>query len=325
MNGHRRGQLYRLHACLGLIAALPLLVIAVSGIILGFHDKLRYASAPYRLSGPVAHPLEPATLADAARAALPGGRLEVLYLPTAPERAARAVMAGEKRLILFLHPATGRVLAVRDAERKDRLEFLRALHHGKALGVAGEIAAGAAALLLPLLWLTGRPFRRGGLYKSGIHAGLGRITGGALIFLAVTGGILTFAKPLRDHFYPPPRSVTVFKATDLSRAVEIGAGIYGLAPLDRIVFPARADLPLLFRFRDGGRVWLDAARGEALRVETPFAPWLNVLYPLHSGRILGRSGPPLVAALGVALLLLTARVVRLRHERAPAGRRRGSR
>lgn len=316
MNGRRRGQLCRLHSWLGLLAALPLLVVAGSGIILGFYDGLRFASPPYRLPVPVERPLGPAALADSARAALPGGRLEAIYLPVAPDEAARAVMAGERRVTLFLHPATGRILAVRDAEQRDWLEFLRALHHGKAFGIAGEVVVGATALLLPVLWLTGRSIGRGnGLRNSGIHAGLGRITGGFLTFMAVTGGILTIAKPLRDHFYPPPRTSAVSKAVDLSLAVEKAVGSYGHTPLDRIVFPARADLPLLFRFRDGGRVWLNAADGEVLRVETTFSPWLNFLYPLHSGRIAGRYGPPLVAVLGVALLLLASRGVRLHRKK----------
>lgn len=314
MKAHRRVQLYRFHAWLGLLAALPLLLIAASGILLGFYDGLRYASPPYRLPLPVERPLGPAALADAARAAQPGGRLEALYLPTAPERAARAVMGGNRRVTLFLHPADGGVIAVRDAEQRDWLDFLRAIHHGKLLGGAGEAAAGALALALPLLWLTGRSVVRGrGWRQSGIHARLGRITGGMLAFLALTGGILTLAKPLREHLYPPPRIAVASGAAELSRILEKGVGIYGRAPLERIVFPAGNGAPILLRFRDGGRLWLDVANEEVLRVETPFSPWLNFLYPLHSGRILGRCGPPLVAALGGALLLLAMSALFIRR------------
>lgn len=303
MNGRRRGQLYRLHSWLGLLAALPLLVVAGSGVILGFYDHIRHASAPYRLEKPVSPHLPPVALAEAAGAAWPTGRLETLYLPSAVDRSARAVMVGDKRVTVFLHPASGALLAVRDADRSDWLEFVRRLHHGNQLGLAGEIAVAAIALAIVILWLTGFALHR----RGHLHGLLGRIAGGGLVFLAVSGGILTFGKPLRENFYPPPAaSGTAPTWADVSRAVKMGAMAYGRAPLGRIVFPTKAGQPLLLRYRDGGRVFLDHSSAQVLRVETSFSPWLNILYPLHSGRFFGGWGPPLVAALGGVLLFIAA-------------------
>lgn len=312
MNGRRRGQLYRLHSWLGLLAALPLLVVAGSGVILGSYDHIRHASAPYRLETPASPHLPPVALAEAARAAWPTGHLETLYLPSGVDRSARALMGGEKRVTLFLHPASGKVLAVRETDRHDWLDFVRELHHGNPLGVAGEFAVAAAAVAMVILWLTGFALHQ----RGALHGLLGRFAGGGLVFLAVTGGILTFAKPLRENCYPPPTAAGAAPTwADLSRGVKKGAMAYGGAPLDRIVFPAGGGQPLLLRFRDGGRVWLDSTCGEVLRVETLFSPWLNGLYPLHSGRILGSSGPPIVAVLGGVLLVLVTRGMRLRRRK----------
>ncbi len=45
------------HLYLGVTLALPLLIIAASGIMLSFYDELRYAAPPYRLAAPVHQPL----------------------------------------------------------------------------------------------------------------------------------------------------------------------------------------------------------------------------------------------------------------------------
>lgn len=306
MNAKRRAQLSRLHVRMGILFALPLLLLGVSGILLGFYDELRHSDFPDRLDVRFARPLSPAVLAEAARAAWPFGPLEVLHLPAAPDRAVRAAMAGEQRVTLFLHPGTGELLAIRDTERKDWVGRLHDLHRGKVAGFAGEIVAAAAALAIVILWLTGLALRRRRKGARHLHARLGVAAGGILAFLAFTGGVLAFAKPLRDAFYPPPRvgSVITEYPEDLSRLITRGTAVSPAAPLDRIIFQLRSHQPLVLRFRDGGRVWLDGGSGEVLRTETPFSPWINLLYPLHSGRILGGWGPPLAAAFGALLLFL---------------------
>lgn len=305
----------RLHARLGVLFALPLLLIAATGILLGFYDALRYASAPYQLEKPVGRPVGAAELAKAAQVAFPVGRLEVLYLPAAPERAARARVteAGGRRVVAFLDPATGKTMAVRDASQRDLVDWLHEVHRGAIAGVAGEVAVAGAAIAVVLLWLSGVPMAGRGRH---LHGRLGRVLGGAGAAIAVTGAMLAFAKPLRERFYPSPATgIAHTQSFDPARLISAGSRSHGAAALERVQFPLREGQPAVLRFADGSRVWLDAG-GATLREETAFNPWLNMLYPLHSGRILGKAGPPLVALIGSGLLYLTYSGFRLRYGRS---------
>lgn len=305
----------RIHVRLGMLFALPLVLIAATGVALGFYDALRYGSAPYRLGKPAEQPIGAAELAKAAHQAFPGGRLETLYLPAEPDRAARArlVEAGGRKVVAFLDPATGNAVAVRDASQRDLVDWLHEVHRGAISGLAGEVAIAGAAVAILLLWLSGLPLA---LRARHLHGRLGRIAGGGLAVVAVTGAVLAFAKPLRERFYPPPAAgVANTRSLDPARLISAVSRSHGAAQLERVQFPVREGQPAALRFADGSRVWLDA-RGATLREETVFNPWLNMLYPLHSGRVLGKFGPPLVALFGAGLLYLTYSGVRLRYGRA---------
>ncbi len=308
MRGSSIARLSRLHVRLGLAFAVPLLIIGASGILLGFYDWLRYSSAPYRLEEPVVQPVAPAVLADAARSAYPDGRLEVLYLPTEPNRAARARLSGRdgNRKVVFLDPATGTPVATRDPAERDLVDWLHEVHRGAIAGLAGEIVAAAGAISLVLLWMSGLPLKRQGRRGRHLHGRIGRWVGGVLALVALTGGVLSFAKPLREKLYPAPHTgvATAPPAVDIAQAVSAGSRVYTGALLERVLLPVRGGQPVALRFQDGGRVWVDGASGRVLRMETPWSPWINLLYPLHSGRTLGKLGPPIVAAFGVVLMFL---------------------
>lgn len=331
MKGSSIAQLSRLHVRLGLVFAVPLLIIGASGILLGFHDWLRYGASPYRLEEPVVQPVAPAVLADAARSAYPEGRLEVLYLPTEPERAARARLSGKEgsRALVFLDPATGKPVAVRDPAERDLVDWLYEVHRGAIAGLSGEIVAAAGAVSLVLLWLSGLPLKRQGRWARPLHGRIGRSAGGVLALVALTGGLLSFAKPLREKLYPAPRTsvATPLPTVDIAQVVSAGSRVYTGSLLERVLLPVRGGQPVALRYQDGGRVWVDGANGQVLRTETPYAPSINLLYPLHSGRMLGKLGPTLVAAFGVLLMFLTVSGYSLQRKaikkRGLAGGRRG--
>lgn len=310
-------RLHQWHLWLGLAFAPILMVIAAIGILLGFYDELRYAEPPYRPEVPVDTGLSPVDLVQRIREDFPGYRLEVLYLATAPERAARAKLVGKDRRLAFIHPGTGQILAVRDTAEQDALDFLYDLHRGKPLGLTGQIIASAAGVSVPILWGVGlllrrqRPDYRTGKRNSftlrGLHRGLGLMLGGFLAVLAVMGSFLNFAGPLKQWLDPPPRLAGGEPAVtpkNLAQHLSIAASAYPSAPLERIYFPADESSPLQLRFRDGGWAYLDAD-GRVLKIVTPLSHWTNLLYPLHSGRLWGTYGPKFTALFGMVLLGLS--------------------
>ncbi len=322
------------HVYLGLAFAPVLAVIAATGILLGFYDELRYAEPPYRLNQAVEASLPTAVLAQRIQAAHPGHRLEVLYLPTAPERAARAKLAGPDRRLAFIHPETGQTLAVRDADEQDWLDFLYALHRGKPLGLTGQIIASIAGISIPILWSIGfllrrrrstyRTARQNSFTIRGLHREAGLILGGLLAVLTVMGSLLNFAGPLKQWLDPPPRlagSRPALTPKDLAHHLSSAALTYPMAPLERIYFPADERSPLQLRFRDGGWAYLDAD-GRVLKIVTPLSHWTNLLYPLHSGRLWGTHGPRVTALFGLILFALSGSGLYLYCRRRGAVRKR---
>lgn len=312
--------LLRAHVWLGTLATIPLLVIAGSGIVLGFLEPLRHAGPPHRLDRAVASPLAPARLLEAIQAAHPAHRIERLRLPSRPDAAAVATLSGPDRRAAFVHPGTGAVLETRPGEGGDWLDALRALHHGKALGAPGTYLASAAGIVASALWALGlrvrarlparRPPPAGRRLRPRmlhLHRRLGAVAGALLSLLALTGAALNHVAPLRAWLLPEPRATGLpGDRAALARAVEAGIAAYPGAPLGRIDLPAGASAPLRLRFRDGGSVHVDGARGEVLRVASPRSHLLLALYPLHSGRAFGPLGPPAMAGLGLLSLGLVA-------------------
>jgi len=327
--------LFKTHVYLGAALALPLMIIAATGILLGFYDELRYAEPPYRLNQAVEAGLPPAVLAQRIQADYPDYRLEVLYLPTAPKCAIRAKLAGPDRRLAFIHPGTGQTLAVRDAAEQDGLDFLYALHRGKPLGLPGQIIASAAGVSVPILWGVGlllrqrrpadRTERRNFLTLRGLHRDLGLMLGGFLAVLAVMGSLLNFAGPLKQWLAPPPRLAGSEPAvtTNIAHHLSSAASAYPAAPLERIYFPADESTPLQLRFRDGGWAYLDLD-GRVLKIVTPFSHWPHLLYPLHSGRVWGTHGPKVMALFGLILLGLSGSGLYLHCRRRKAIRKRQS-
>lgn len=310
------------HIYIGTLLVVPLLVIALTGILLGFYDQIRYGQAPYRLDQPATQVLAPAQLAARVQAAYPDARLEILYLPTVPERAARAKLAGEGGArMVFLDPATGRTLALKPATEEDWLDFLYHLHRGQPLGLAGQIIASTTGAFILLLWLVGlwlwwprrgrtRPWsgRDTRTKAISLHRWLGLWAGGLLAGLATVGALLNFAGPLIDRFDPAPKVVVGNGASatrPLNSLVTIAQHGYPQAALERIYFAKSPETLMRFRFRDGGWIFLDDTTGEVLKRKTPTSHWTNLLFPLHSGRIFGSYGPVFMSFLALVLLTMS--------------------
>jgi uncharacterized iron-regulated membrane protein len=154
----------------------------------------------------------------------------------------------------------------------------------------------------------------------GWHRRFGLVAGAALALVALTGTVLNHAAPLRAWLLPEPRPAGgPGGRPELAAAVVVGAAAYDAAPLDRVDVPSDASAPVRLRFRDGAWVHVDGARGRVLRVAPPGSHPLLLLYPLHSGRIFGRAGPPALAAVGLVStwLVLTGGFFHLRRRGSP--------
>lgn len=313
--------LYKAHAYLGIICILPFLIIASSGILLGFYDQLRYSAPPYSLTAPVQQNLAPAALAGRIQAAYPDYRLARLYLPAAPDHAARAILEGSDSRQAFVHPGTGAIFAMQSTAHQDWLGFIYDLHRGKTFGLAGQIIASLSGVGLLILWGAGlmlwwrRPSRayswRGQSFRTRLrsaHRWLGLALGGLLAFLAAAGALLNFAGPIKQWLDPAPQIEAIEAGAQpplhLTQLLARGSGLYPEASLERIYFPAAENPLLRLRFDDGAWVYLHAASGEIIKTAPVFSHWTNLLYPLHSGRLWGTGGPWMMAALGVILFVL---------------------
>jgi uncharacterized iron-regulated membrane protein len=313
------------HLYLGMAIALPLLIIASSGIILSFYDDLRYSAPPYRLENPVDQPRDAEALAESVRRHYPRHRLEVLFLPTAPERSARARLASPEPLLVFIHPSTAAILEVKGAADLDWLDWLRELHRGSVLGLPGKIAASMVGLGTLFLWLMGLWlwYRRSATAKRqrrkteillGLmvsHRQTGLLLGGPVVGLVLLGTLLNFSGPLMQWLDPPP---TILSPTyteqlmtlPLPRLVDTVVKNYHDTPLERIYFPATASQPWRFRFLDGSWGFVDGQNGKLLKLKTPSSHWTMLLYPLHSGKMLGICGHWLLVFCGLTQLFLIA-------------------
>ncbi|NKE73561.1 PepSY-associated TM helix domain-containing protein [Candidatus Manganitrophus noduliformans] len=314
--------LSKIHITAGLILAFPLIIITLTGIVLGFYDQIRYAAPPYRLDSPVETPLSAASLAARLRVRYPDYHLDLLRLSTAPERAVRAALSGPDRITAFLHPGNGKELAVQKGDHQDWIGLLYALHEGEPFGLAGKVVAsvsGGGVLVLwgagLMLWRSRRKGRWGGpalpgrFRPAGVHRFLGFWGGGLLAILTSLGALLNFAGPLIARLDPPPRIESAPEEKeglkpDLAAGLGAAARAYPQAPLERIAFPKVPKDPLKLRFQDGGWVFLHPDDYRILAIKSPTSHWTRLLYPLHSGRILGGRGPWLVAGLGLFLIIL---------------------
>lgn len=332
-------SLYKAHLYLGLLVSLPLLVVILTGMILGFYDTLRYADPPYAIPIPAGTPSGPhlsvPEMVHRLETQYPNSVLNVFYIPTQDGRSARIKVteAGVSRF-LFLDPASGEVIAERGMEEGDWLDFIYRLHHGEPLGQTGKIIASAAGATAWVLWALGlvfhlrrrraarrRPRPSGHLKPGSGAARLHRFVGPWLGLLVATwmvlGAILNYAGPLMKAFHPPPAQERAGPGTGAAagegrgnavissaNAIDLARRAYPAAPLERIYFPQPRAGMWQLRFADGGRVYVAGGSGRVIRVDAPSSHWTGLLYPVHSGRLFGSYGTQAVGLLGVVALVL---------------------
>ena len=163
-----------LHGAAGIWMMALLLLQSVSGVALAFPQTFRaIAGLPAQgtRGGPVAGGAKVDPVRSivagvaAAEAAVPQAVLLDFRFPAVPGRPMMAVLlppgrwAGTPATIVFMDPATARVLSIQDPGTASTgasvLNWLRALHEGGAAGPGGRVLICLFAIVLPLFPVTG--------------------------------------------------------------------------------------------------------------------------------------------------------------------------
>lgn len=160
-------MLRQIHSLPGLIAALLVAVLALSGAVLSVQPALERLAVP---AAP-ARTLSVAELAEAAKAR----HAEIdKIVKTASGSVIVSYFDGDKAGADLVDPATG--LAIGAHAPSATMRFVTSLHRSLLLGTAGRVAAGLGALAMLILAVTG-----------------------AMMLAARFGGWAALLKPIRGH------------------------------------------------------------------------------------------------------------------------------
>jgi sulfite reductase (NADPH) flavoprotein alpha-component len=317
----------RIHNLLGLLAALLVSLLALSGVGLSVFPALD------RL-GAIGTPASTMSVADlAARVAshypeveqirrTPSGRIIAFYFE---EEMPRAVI---------IDPANGQGAADYAPSPVER--WTRNLHRSLFLGDAGRIVAGAGALAMAVLLLTGlqltarrmggwrqmlRPAR--GPRAQRVHVGLGRPAAGGLLLSAFTGVYMALATfeilpegPAEALAFPeavsggPPMAVGRLSAL---QAIDVGE-------LRELTFPYPGDPTDAFAIETAsGAGYVDQATGQMLAWQGHGTAQrvYETIYMLHTGQGIWWLGLTLgLAALVVPVMSVTGVLIWWARRRA---------
>ncbi|CAB1275327.1 PepSY-associated TM helix domain-containing protein [Candidatus Nitrosacidococcus tergens] len=324
--------LLKIHIYLGTLCALFLLIIASTGILLGFYQQLRYSASPYKLDAPVNHPLSPEKLVEKIYETYPHAQIIELTFSTDPSHAVLAKLknADHKSQLIFVNPATGLIFASQSADHKDWLGFIHSLHHGKPFGSIGETVASVNGILFLVLWIVGfivwkrNPMRsylwQGKSWKvklRSFHRGVGLTLGGIAAVIATFGALYQF--DFLDQWIDPVPPVKMEKiavqpldSLELEQIIAKGRAIYPNAPLEEIAFPGNSMMPWMhwIQLEFQGRKLVYFQGNEVIGTSSPSSHWKNLLYYLHTMEFLHKGRSWVIAILGLITLgLITSGLV----------------
>ncbi|TBR29943.1 MAG: nitric oxide synthase, partial [Reyranella sp.] len=321
-----------LHKVLALSVIVPLMALVVSGSVLSVMPALDRAG----VVSPPADGISVAELAARTAGALPGVE-QIKRLPSGKVVAFHAGTDGPAATVV--DPSSGEPVSTYAPSAFER--WMTNLHRSFFLGDGGRIAAGAAALALLVLTLSGLQMTarrmggwarlldrsRGGVMER-LHADLGRLATPGLIVSTLTAlflSLTTFGL-IPDGRSPPPASPTFPTMAPGGPALplaEIDAlrGI-DLSQLRELTFPNPADPTDLFRLTTAdGEGCIDPTSGALLAWQdhTLGRQIHEFIYTMHTGRGLWWVGVLLgLSALGVPALGVSGTVLWWRRRRARA-------
>lgn len=314
-------MLRRLHSIPGLVAALLVCVMAITGAVLSVQPLLQQvATAPADASHSVAE------LAARVVEALP----EAESLSRSASGAITAQLGSQS---VRIDPATGASLGPVDVS--PFFAWVTELHRSLLLGETGRMLAGLGAAAMAVLALSGVALlinRQGGLRglfgpvkgspSQRLHVALSRVAVAGLLLSALTGAYLVLATfglvsdGAASLDFPPVGS----GAEPAPIAALAGLAEVPVSALRELVLPMPDDPSDVFTLTtQAGTSFVDQATGEVLEftANSPMQAVYEALYTLHTGQGAWWLGLILGAAsLMVPVLMVTGTMIWLRRRQA---------
>jgi uncharacterized iron-regulated membrane protein len=326
-----RRIVFTLHWLVGILGAVFILILGVTGSVMAFEDELdRVTHQHLFYVAPQATPLPLTELATRATAAFPGRRVTGYGIGASADRSSSVSLQGTT---VFLNPYTGEILGTRSAPT--RLAQIHQVHLRLLAGDTGKTIVSWAGVLLILLAASGLylwwPIKRVGVnWASGgrrrwfdLHNAVGIFAWVFVLLLAVTGTVIGFERTTTPLFY----RMTSSQPMSAPPAIAPAAGARLLTP-DEALAVARAAMPgatpiavsaaapksayrVALRFPEdrtpGGRtrVFVDSYSGAVLQAESSRTTAagtriVNTNRAIHTGDVFGVPTKILMSAASLA-------------------------
>ena len=332
--------IWKIHSWLGLIAGIPLIIIAFTGSLLVFKDEINTVLIPDRV---VVEPTDKGylpldTRIEALREQLPNHEVAGIAFYMEPERADFVYVIEHNDhdwLHVFQNPYTGEVLGPVLATDSEIMGWLLELHYTLLAGHTGVAICGLIAVMLCLLGISGfflyRKFWKNFFtlrWKSSaraltgnLHKRLGVLSAPVFLILGLTGAVWNLYHVVEDfghdHDEEAHAAIHRFFNIDLSFDTMAAESIEKMPDFQirYLSFPWEADTPIRFfgeyidqsSFRSPyhSTVTFDAQTGEYVRHDriTDAPTWMQVydsFTPLHYGTFGGWATRILWCVLGAA-------------------------
>ena len=318
-----------LHKVLALSVVLPLTALVISGSVLSVMPALERAGA-------ISYPVDGISVAELAgrTAGTHPGVEQIKRLPSGKVVAFHAGIDGPVATVI--DPSSGEPVSNYAPSAFER--WMTNLHRSFFLGDGGRMAAGAAALALLVLTLSGLQMTvrrmggwarlldrsRGGAMER-LHADLGRLAALGLIVSTLTALFLSLTTfgVIPDGQSQAPAYPTTMQGGPALPVAEIDAlrGV-DLSQLRELTFPNPADPTDFFRLTTAaGEGYVDPVSGALLAWQdhTVSRQIYELIYRMHTGRGLWWVGVLLgLSALGVPVLGVSGAALWWRRRRAHA-------
>ena len=276
-----------LHRWTGIILALFVVMIGLSGASLVFHDEIAHQVRVPEVALTSAPSLSADAIAASVRRSFPDWQYQTLIWPEdasspwfAEVRKGQVGAVGETALAIYLHPQTGEVLKAHDYSRS-AWRWLQLLHFNLLSGRNGRLANGILGLATLFSVLTGVcvwwPARRGKpLLRINRSASMNRVmwethqvagvyTTAFMIAACLTGSYFAWRGPVHQAIAtvfpmrfmnqavlpinPPPQG----KSLPIESFLPAISAMIPAYPVTRVIFPERPDAPIRFIVYEGSR------------------------------------------------------------------------